>query len=350
VLNLRFPAVYAVAFLLGEKMTDVSMGLNYPLVTNFGGVSWLSDLRKASGVQDVSHVYASKAGLLETQATLVGSLQDYALYFLTSRPRVRLAKMASGAYIENSETSGVVCAEIGLTCDVSVNPPVAQPRWKAKITVTSELEKILQSAANVKTKVTGIGLPAASRFPTGLQFDFKCGRSLSMNISPGLWKFIEVLNPDSAFFENMNFCVHYIGQTTRDVESRLNAHEKIRLLSHRLLTRDLDDEAVVFAFTFRDESSDSLESTFKLDLIEAGLISIFKPPLNIDFKNFPEGGSPKELFLRKCIAKEGVSTLTLQPPPSISVSSHCSLNNGVFFTREGDVIKKMDKPFTYSLS
>lgn len=72
-------------------MTDVSMGLNYLLVTNFGGVSWLSDLRKASGVQDVSHVYASKAGLLETQATLVGSLQDYALYFLTSRPRVRLS-------------------------------------------------------------------------------------------------------------------------------------------------------------------------------------------------------------------------------------------------------------------
>lgn len=332
-------------------MSDVRLALSYPLVTNLGGVSWLSNFRKLGGERDVSHVYDNKAGLLETQATLVGSLQDYKLYFLASRPRVRLAQMDNGAYIVNVESaSGSICAEICLTCDVSINPPVAQPRWKARITVVGELEKILQSAANVTTKVVGVGLPAEARFPTGLQFHFSCGKSLSMNISPGLWKFIEVLAPDNAFRENMNFCVHYIGQTTQKVESRLNAHEKIRLLSHHLLTRDLDDEAVVFAFDFNDESGSSLGDSLKLDLIEAGLISIFKPPLNVEYINFPEGDRPKELSLRKLIAKERVSALTILPSPPLCTSSPVSLNAGIFFTREKDELKLMREAYTYSFS
>lgn len=324
-------------------MTIVEFKLNpHPLETTLGGISWLKALRLSDDLEDVAVVENQQSIQREQRAARVGVIDDYRLYFLTSRARVRLTQWDTKigpAYLVNYKNSeGEACCSMCLTVDV---PRGCQPKQvKATLIVTPELEAVLRAAGGFSGSFVGITLPPEAGFANALTFIFKneagndCG--ISMNITPALTRFIKIDNQEKSndFWGHLQYNIHYIGQTANSLEVRLHAHEKIRMLADRLLTKELDQEPVVFAYTF--SGGETLDSTLALDLIEAALITHFKPVLNIEQRNFPAGKSPKEINLRSRLRQEKITQVNVAPIGFLNQSSPHSLSlaNGYGFTRD----------------
>ncbi|VWD31046.1 hypothetical protein BCO18430_06033 [Burkholderia contaminans] len=283
---------------------------------------------------------------LETGAILVGELEDYSIYFLTSRGRIRLAPRQTChglTYLENYRNEdGQACCSMLLTVDV---PRGFSPmQVNATLTVTSELERLLRlGVADPDAKLVGITMPPEADFPNALTFVFKNKGeqefSLSTNITPSLTNFITIDEPSERgeFGRYLAYNIHYIGQTATTLEDRLHAHEKIRMLADRLLTKELDQEPVIFAYTF--SGGETLDRALALDLVEAALIAHFKPTLNIDKRCFPSGTSPTEVSLRKRLNAEKITQVDIasigylnrRPPDPDQVGV---LADGFGFTRD----------------
>lgn len=324
-------------------MSIVEFKLNtHPLETTLGGISWLKALRRSDDFEDVAVVENQQSIQLERRAARVGVIDDYRLYFLTSRGRVRLTQWRTeigDAYLVNySNSEGEACCSMCLTVDV---PRDCQPKQvKATLIVTPALEAVLQATGGFSGRCVGITMPPEAGFANALTFIFKneagddCG--LSMNITPDLTRFIKIDDQEKSndFWGHLQYNIHYIGQTSNNIEDRLHAHEKIRVLADRLLTKELDQEPVVFAYTF--SGGETLDSALALDLIEAALITHFKPVLNIDKRNFPAGMSPTEINLCKRLRQEKITQINVASIGFLNQSSpYClSLANGHGFTRD----------------
>jgi hypothetical protein len=302
----------------GDAMTSIKYALGrYPLSTTLGGIDWLKELRVTESLESLAVIDGVRAGQLETRATLVGALEDYSIYFLASRARVRLVPNPdwSGQYILNEITAnGEICVKFLLEADVPKN--VDPPRALAKLAITPDLEQLLKDIGKTRNKVCGITLPAQAGFSNALEFRFSQDEGpagpIAMNITPALTGFITIPDSESArvFMSHVAYDIHYIGQATSTVEKRLHAHEKIRMMADILLTKQLDQEPVVFSYTYTCDGT--LERQTALDILEATLISYFKPVLNIDKKNFPAGSSPTEKNLRKRYEEIGLDHVEVE--------------------------------------
>lgn len=326
-------------------MTRLNFSLNpYPITTSLGGISWLKPLRKGESSGELTRVERSYPGQKESVATLVGELENYGLYFLASRARVRLVPMEGdgGPYIVLKQKDGVlVAAEFKLQADVVTG--VVPPTVKARLRMTPGLEALLQKARGTNQRIAAVALPKDALFSNALRFDFaQDGTSippLAANITPDLTRFIELDANDpglATFVNTLHYRIHYIGQTTTSIEDRLEQHNKIRILADLLLTKELDQEPVVFAFSH--QCSHEIDAQLSLDLVEAALISQFKPPLNSEHLHFPAAKMPKEIHLRKRLQVNGIKQVEVAPVnfSHPNASGKMLLDWGLGFTYSGD--------------
>lgn len=143
-------------------MSTVEFKLNpHPLETTLGGISWLKPLRREDDFEDVAVVENQQSIQRERRAARAGAIDNYSLYFLTSRGRVRLTQWHTGiedAYLVNYKNiEGEACCSMCLSVDV---PRDFQPKQvKATLVVTPELEEVLRAAGGFSGNCVGITMP-----------------------------------------------------------------------------------------------------------------------------------------------------------------------------------------------
>lgn len=232
---------------------------------------------------------------------------------------------------------------------------VKAPKAKARLILSEELNTIIREAGKTKSEIQGVYL--AEDFANAMVFEFsdKSISSVAMNLVPDLNKFIEIVDesPNREFLESLCYEIQYIGQATT-FENRLNAHNKIRELADLLLTRRLDHEPVIFSYTFSCDSD--LDNNLKIDLLEATLISHFKPRFNIDMINFPDGKSPNEISLIKRIKAQSISKVSVDAIGCLYKENYCqrSLRRisdayGITFDQAGNLFANSGEDISLNL-
>lgn len=312
-------------------MKSCSITLGTPILSSLEGISWFRTDHELANAQNNRGNAGKPVSLLHTANSIVGEISDYPIYFLCSRPRLSLRRTLKTDGTKHEFVSDPTSASPFMHFSLGYDIPTFRdhksplPEW-CTLNVVSELSDLLKKATGSDSRVIRCEVPKDHQYPNAVSFVFEDDRQAAFYFSPDLWPYMrfELGGPTEAnrfgplkqTIEQspFNFQVHYIGQS-KQVDARLDAHEKIRALSNHLNRDLLHEEPVIFVFKIEQHDVPILDDPkLHVDLAEACLIASFQSHLNIDLKNLMSGMRPKEINLRKRIKQAGISKVTIDLP------------------------------------
>ncbi|MCX3308273.1 hypothetical protein ORN12_04520 [Pantoea vagans] len=321
----------------------------YPLVTSFGAVRWLEDLRKAYIGDDVTTFDKKFAGILETRGVLIGELGDnYHHYLFASRPKVNIAyknkvkplNLKKNKRGELERIDFTIAFENASNASKSYNK---QPKADVFIPITDNFIKIICDAANTEGKITHAKVTGLNN--NAIEFHFSDPKTSphSIHIVPDLTKLIVFKSKEQyrKVSDFLDYEIHYIGQAST-IEKRLDKHEKFKDLIHILCTQRTHHDLVIFGLEFH--CLQSLDKKLERDLVEAALITFFKPVLNDDMRYFPkiQEYHPNEMSLAKRIKSNNITSVKINNLKKLDYSPNytdnsLTLSNGFGFTEPQEI-------------